>query len=102
MTDPLQDLHARDRALARILTDLDRCPHGRHRGDRCSGYEPGRPMSGCEGGRSLGNPHMPGPGERVGTDLYGRPYVMPPGGHAGSTGEPGSWRGSVPPGVGGC
>ncbi len=87
VTEPGTD---RYKALARILSDLDRCPHGRHAGDTCSGYRPGEPMSGCEGGRSLGNPYMPGPGERAGTDLGGRPYRMPA--HTESTGDPESWR----------
>lgn len=75
--------------LAGILQNLDRCPHGRHRGDTCAGWRPGAPMSGCQGGRSLGNPHLPAPGETVGYDLYGRPFVVP-GEHA--FGDPTAWR----------
>lgn len=66
--------------LRRVLADLDRCPHGRHEGDACAGYRPGEPMSGCEGGRSLGNPLLP-TGVRVGTDTWGNPMWMPPRGH---------------------
>jgi hypothetical protein len=80
---------ARAHALARILTDLDRCPHGRHRGDTCAGWEPGRPASGCQGGRSLGNPHLT-PGAPVGYDLGGQPYTVPPVGA--STSDPHAWR----------
>lgn len=67
----------------RVLSDLDRCPHGRHRGDVCSGVQ------GCDG-PSKGNPHLPAPGEVVGYDLGGRPYVMPAG-HL-SCGNAESWR----------
>ncbi len=83
---------ARHYDLAKILMDLDRCPHGRHAGDTCAGWVPGNIMSGCVGGKSLGNPFMPAPGERIGTDLYGRPYVMPAGAPTQSTAEPSSWR----------
>jgi hypothetical protein len=60
----------------KLLTDLDRCPHGRHEGDVCAGYQPGRPSSGCQGGLSLGNPHVQ-TGQVIGYNLGGRPYAMP-------------------------
>lgn len=51
---------------ARILADLDRCPHGRHEGDNCFG---------C-GGPSVGNPHIR-PGDVIGYGLDGVRIVMP-------------------------
>lgn len=54
------------RDMAAILSDLDRCQHGRHQGDECGG---------C-GGRSQGNPHMQ-PGSVVGYNVYGNPITMP-------------------------
>lgn len=59
---------ARERleAFRRILSDLSRCSHGRHKGDICSN---------C-GGPSLGNPHAI-PGSVIGYDIGGRPYVVP-------------------------
>lgn len=67
----------RTTALAKILADLDRCPHGRHEGDTCAGWRVDRPDAGCEGGYSLGNPMLP-TGSRAGTTLYGQPIYMPP------------------------
>lgn len=78
--------------LAVVLSDLDRCRHGRHEGDACAGWRPGEPDSGCEGGRSRGNPHMP-TGAQVGHDLYGRPIVVP---DRGSRHHPDAWRGDAP------
>jgi hypothetical protein len=52
--------------LASILTDLDRCVHGRHRGDDC----------GSCGYRSAGNPNFP-PGKVIGTGLRGDCIVVP-------------------------
>lgn len=75
----------RTAALARILTDLDRCPHGRHRIDSCLS---------CPGGQSLGNPHMR-PGAVVGYDLGGEPYTAPWSDRPDplcSTSEPDAWR----------
>jgi hypothetical protein len=41
----------------RIISDLDRCPHGRHEGDTCAGWRgPGLYDGGCKDGLSLGNP----------------------------------------------
>jgi hypothetical protein len=85
----MHDPDQRYRALAKILTDLDRCEHGRHAIGSCLS---------CPDGRSAGNRFLPGPGERVGTDLYGAPYVMPGsrGERAlGSTGDPENWRPGV-------
>lgn len=74
--------------LVRILTDLDRCRHGRHRGDSCAGFNPQRPVSsGCLGGVSLGNPHLR-PGTIIGYDLGGRPYYAP----SESTSDPDGWN----------
>lgn len=57
-------------AIASIVSDLDRCPHGRHEQDDCSycrseGHE-----------RNQGNPYLR-PGTRIGTDLGGHPIVHP-------------------------
>jgi hypothetical protein len=55
------------------LDDLDRCPHGRHAGDACAGWTgPGEYDGGCEGGVSLGNPHLR-PGQLIGYDISRRP-----------------------------
>lgn len=51
----LEDEVLRLRPLAKILGELDRCEHGRHEGDQCSGAQPG----GCDG-PSRGNPFMLG------------------------------------------
>lgn len=67
--------------LARILSDLDRCVHGRHRVDPCFG---------CPDGWSAGNHLLPPPGAVVGYDYGGRPYVVPPLGR--SFAEPDAWR----------
>jgi hypothetical protein len=68
-------------ALAAVLTDLDRCPHGRHEGDACSG-------GGDCNGASRGNPHMP-TGMVIGYDRYGGPIVMP---DRDSKHDPAAWR----------
>jgi hypothetical protein len=52
--------------LVKILTDLDRCLHGRHQGDDC----------GSCGGTSRGNHHMR-TGTVIGYDLRGNHIVMP-------------------------
>lgn len=52
--------------LADVLTDLDRCEHGRHEGDDC----------GSCGGASQGNPHAPA-GQVIGYGLYGDLIVRP-------------------------
>lgn len=67
----------RERGLAKILADLDRCPHGRHEGDTCAGWSgPGDYDGGCRGGYSLGNPRMQ-TGTVIGYDVYAREYRMP-------------------------
>jgi hypothetical protein len=48
------------------LSDLDRCLHGRHAIDNCLD---------CPGGWSLGNAYLLN-GQRIGTDLYGRPILV--------------------------
>jgi hypothetical protein len=55
--------------LVRILTDLDRCQHGRHHGDPCG------PADDCNG-TSAGNPHLR-PGQVIGYGLRGDQIVMP-------------------------
>lgn len=50
-----------------LVSDLDRCVHGRHQGDVCSS---------C-GGPSVGNELLP-VGTVVGHDLGGHAYVAPP------------------------
>lgn len=65
---------------ATTTADLDRCPHGRHRGDVCAGWRasngPGIFTSGCRGGYSLGNPWPMAGSDRIGTTIYGDP-IMP-------------------------
>jgi hypothetical protein len=60
----------RDTALAKILSDLDRCEHGRHEGDICSGTR------GCNG-PSRGDPIIR-TGDIMGFTMYGQSIVMPP------------------------
>ncbi len=74
--------------LARILSHLDRCQHGRHRGDECAGWDPESPRSGCRGGVSLGNPWLK-PGAPIGYDTYGWVIVVP--GERGSLFDPEAW-----------
>lgn len=57
------------RELAYVLLDLDRCEHGRHEGDPCSGG------GNCHS-LSAGNPHLP-PGSTIGYSLRRGPIVMP-------------------------
>ncbi|MBO2461152.1 hypothetical protein [Actinomadura violacea] len=65
------------RSLAQIVADLDRCPHGRHEGDTCIGWTgPGTYQGGCEGGISLGNPHLQ-TGDHLGYAYSATPYLMP-------------------------
>lgn len=56
--------------LAAILTDLNRCEHGRHEGDICSG------VSGCNG-PSHGNPIAARNGRQIGYNISGRPLCIP-------------------------
>ena len=55
----------RDAAFARMVSDLDRCEHGRHEGDVC----------GSCGGPSVGNLLL---GDPIGFTMGGKPYRMPP------------------------
>ena len=85
MGDWGMDEHERRRletaqALARILTDLDRCMHGRHQGDACFD---------CPNGESVGNHILP-TGAVVGYGLYGLRYVMP---ERGRLNDPEAWLG---------
>lgn len=61
-----------------VLSDLDRCPHGRHEGDVCAGWRgPGEFDGGCRGGVSKGNPLIPA-GAILGTDYSGAFYIRMP------------------------
>ena len=80
----------------RVLTDLNRCPHGRHEGDTCAGWRgPDQYDGGCEGGYSLGNPHMR-PGQVIGYGLYGDLIVMP---DRKDINDPAAWWAPRPGGV---
>lgn len=70
----------RNRQLARILTDLDRCVHGRHRGDVCTA---------CGDGISDGNPHLQ-PGQIIGYNTMGDPYTAPS--MPFTTSDPEAWK----------
>lgn len=65
--------------LAAVLTDLDRCVHGRHESDTCAD---------C-GGPSKGNHHLP-TGAVIGYGISGKPIVMPGREHKH---DPQAWRG---------
>lgn len=67
--------------LVKVLTDLDRCQHGRHHGDPCG------PADDCTG-TSAGNPHLR-PGQVIGYGLRGDPIVMPDRDHKH---DPDAWR----------
>jgi hypothetical protein len=61
-----------------LLSDIDRCPHGRHAGDVCSGWRgPGEFDGGCRGGVSLGNPLL-APGTVIGTGIGGTFMIRVP------------------------
>lgn len=87
-----------------LLADLDRCPHGRHEGDVCSGWRgPGRFDGGCQGGVSLGNPWVEHHNGVLGVDLHRRVIRVP---QRADKGDLAAWkRGPVmrvedlPPGV---
>lgn len=81
MTTHAEAQALRDRRLAAVLADLDRCEHGRHEGDVCSG---------C-GGPSKGNPIMGGVGvdRQIGYDISGNPICVPDGRR---TYEPDAWK----------
>lgn len=67
--------------LVKILTDLDRCRHGRHEGDPCG------PADECNG-TSAGNPWLR-PGMVIGHGLRGDEIVMPDRDHKH---DPKAWR----------
>lgn len=69
--------------LVKILTDLDRCRHGRHEGDSCG------PADDCNG-TSAGNPWLR-PGMVIGHDRRGDSIVMPDRDHKH---DPKAWRGT--------
>ncbi|MFC8676736.1 hypothetical protein ACFUEN_29125 [Streptomyces griseorubiginosus] len=89
-------LHVPDRALSRpgdspmkarerwafqfvgIVSDLDRCAHGRHEGDPC----------GSCGGLSTGNPYL-APGRVIGHGVHGSPIVVPT---RDRKADPAAWR----------
>ncbi len=71
--------------LALLLTDLDRCQHGRHQGDPCG------PADDCNG-TSAGNPHLR-PGQVIGYGLRGEQIVMPDRDHKH---DPAAWRDGGP------
>jgi hypothetical protein len=77
-TTPFARSLADTQALVKILTDLDRCLHGRHQGDDC----------GSCGGTSRGNHHMR-TGTVIGYDLHGNHIVMPDRDHKH---DPANWR----------
>lgn len=61
----------------RLVSDLSRCRHGRHQGDKCAGWRgPGLQDGGCQGGISLGNLGLQ-PGDRAGWTIDGRPITVP-------------------------
>lgn len=65
MTRPEEQLVGQE--AVRLLSDLDRCEHGRHSTDGC-GW--------CPGGMSTGNLLLP-PGTVIGHALGGRPITVP-------------------------
>lgn len=95
-SERMEERAHRAEALAQVLSDLDRCEHGRHEGDVCSG---------C-GGPSKGNPVVrladayetrPGgtlspldstPKRTIGFDLSANPIVVP----ERNTHDPDAWR----------
>ncbi|WP_428956164.1 hypothetical protein [Streptomyces sp. cg35] len=83
--EPVHNTMARSLAdtqdLVKILTDLDRCQHGRHQGDPCG------PADDCDG-TSAGNPHLR-PGQVIGYGLRGDEIVMPDRDHKHN---PAAWR----------
>lgn len=71
----------RTEGLASVLSDLDRCMHGRHEGDTCAD---------C-GGPSKGNHHLP-VGTVIGYDVHGKPIVTP---GREDKHDPQAWRGNA-------
>lgn len=73
----LRDQAVKGERWRRLVSDLDRCPHGRHVGDSCAGWRgPGLYDGGCRGGLSLGNP-LHRPGATIGVDYSGNMIEMP-------------------------
>lgn len=75
---PTLDHQSSDGPWAALAADLDRCQHGRHKGDDC----------GSCGTRSLGNPNLPS-GHVIGYGLRGERIVMPDRDHKH---DPAAWR----------
>ena len=67
MPDINEEEYRRLNDFRRILTDLDRCEHGRHSLDSCSQ---------CSYLDSRGNTFLKS-GQRIGTDLSGNAIVVP-------------------------
>lgn len=78
---PTLDHASSDGPWAALVADLDRCVHGRHRGDPCG------PADACNG-TSAGNPHLR-PNHVIGYGLRGVPIVMPDREHKH---DPAAWR----------
>jgi hypothetical protein len=72
-------------AIARVISDLDRCEHGRHAKDSCLM---------CPGGKSTGNLLLE-PGRVIGHTVHGRPIVVPAPGFDWM--QRSSWMGDWPP-----
>lgn len=75
------DSQSSDGMWAALVSDFDRCQHGRHQGDACG------PADACTG-TSTGNPHLP-PGTVIGYGLRGNHIVMPDREHKH---DPAAWR----------
>jgi hypothetical protein len=73
----------RTEAAVMLLSDLDRCEHGRHVGDICSG------QAGCNG-PSHGNQYLT-PGFRIGTTMSGKPIIIPAIDRRSNLGDPALW-----------
>lgn len=84
--DRQRDQLARAQALVAVLADLDRCEHGRHQTDHCSGCA----QSSRSNGPSLGNPIARMHGGQLGYDIGGNPIVVP---ERARMHEPRAWRG---------
>jgi hypothetical protein len=90
--DDLQQERDRLARMAAILTDLNRCEHGRHEGDNCyscQGTSPGNPVVRLAD-TYLRNPGFPDPPLRtIGFDLSGNPIVVP---DISNLNDPDAWR----------
>lgn len=83
------------RALVAVMDDLDRCEHGRHEGDVCSG------VTGCDG-PSLGNPiaantcptsRWKSAGRQIGFTIHRTPIVVP---SRSAMRDPAAWKAEAP------